>query len=348
MRRVASKVDEAAVYDLKVRLHTLKSEPHEAVATALTCLRRLGIDMPAHPTQEQVQAEYETVWQILDGRSIESLIDLPLMTDPVLQAAMQVLSEVAAPAYFIDTRLFCLVMCRMVKVSLQHGLSGPSAYGYVSWGVLLSGAFHRYGDGYRFAKLACDLVAKHGFIAGHAKVYGTTAVVAAWAQPITDAIDFTRKGIRAAIETGDTVFACYSRFAHIALLLTRNDPLDAVWRESETSLDFARRAKYADVADIIVSQQRFIATMQGRTATFSTFSDAQFDEAAFEAQIEGRSPDDDLLVLDRQTEGAVPVRQLCRGTGGGRQREAGACSLRRPNPAARLLLLLRINGVGAL
>jgi PAS domain S-box-containing protein len=287
LQRAASKVDEAAVYDLKVRLHILKSEPHDAVATALTCLRRLGIEMPAHPTQEQVQAEYETVWQILDGRSIESLIDLPVMTDPVLRAAMQVLSEVAGPAYFIDTRLFCLVMCRMVKVSLQHGLSGPSAYGFASWGVLLSGAFHRYGDGYRFAKLACDLVAKHGFIAGHAKVYCSAVLVAGWVQPIAVAIDFARKGARAAVETGDTVFACYSGFVHTALLLTRNDPLDAVWREAETSLDFARRAKYADVADIIVSQQRFIATMQGRTATFSTFGDAQFDEAAFEAQITG-------------------------------------------------------------
>ena len=36
---------------------------------------------------------------------------------------------------------------------------------------------------------------------------------------------------------------------------------------------------------VILSQQRFIATMQGRTATFSTFSDAQFDEAAFEAHL---------------------------------------------------------------
>ena len=70
-------------------------------------------------------------------------------------------------------------------------------------------------------------------------------------------------------------------------LLLRNDPLDAVWRESEMALDFAREAKYGDAADIILSQQRFIATMQGRTATFSTFSDAQFDEAAFEAQLTG-------------------------------------------------------------
>ena len=51
------------------------------------------------------------------------------------------------------------------------------------------------------------------------------------------------------------------------------------------ALDFAREAKYGDVADIIRSQQRFIATMQGRTATFSTFSDTQFDEATFEAQL---------------------------------------------------------------
>ena len=70
-------------------------------------------------------------------------------------------------------------------------------------------------------------------------------------------------------------------------LLMRNDPLDAVWRESEIALDFVRKARYHDVAAVIVSQQRFIATMQGRTSAFSTFSDAQFDEAAFEAQITG-------------------------------------------------------------
>ncbi len=51
------------------------------------------------------------------------------------------------------------------------------------------------------------------------------------------------------------------------------------------ALDFARKTKFDDFADIIVSQQRFIATMQGRTATFSTFSDAQFDEATFEARL---------------------------------------------------------------
>ena len=96
----------------------------------MTCLRLFGIDLPAHPTWEQVQAEYETVWQTLDGRPIESLIDLPLMTDPELQAAMQLLSALLDAAYHTDLNLYCLLICRMVNVSMQHGMSGASAHAY--------------------------------------------------------------------------------------------------------------------------------------------------------------------------------------------------------------------------
>jgi PAS domain S-box-containing protein len=285
--RGASKVDQAAVYHLKVLLHTVRSERAQAVATALTCLRLFGIDIPAHPAWEQVQAEYETVWQTLNGRPIESLIDLPLMTDPELQAAMQVLSVLTPPAYFTDFPLYCLQVCRMVNVSIQHGTSGPSAHAFGFLGIVLGLVFHRYRDAHRFAKLACDLVDKHGFIAYQAKACVSMGIAALWTQPIATAIDFNRLAFRSATETGDLTSACYSMFRSVSILLLRNDPLDVVWRESEESLNFVRKAGFRDMADAIVSEQRFIATMQGRTATFSTFSDAQFDEAAFEAQLTG-------------------------------------------------------------
>jgi PAS domain S-box-containing protein len=285
LQRGASKVDQAAVYHLKILLHTVKSENAQAVASALTSLRLFGIDIPAHPTWEQVQAEYEAVWQTLNGRPIESLIDLPLMTDPEQQAAMQVLSTLLGPAYFTELHLFCLLVCRMVNVSTQHGMCGASAHAYGYWGIVLGPVFHRYREGYRSAKLACDLVEKHGFIAYRAKAYRSMGIAALWTQPITTALDFNRAAFRAASETGDLTYACYSVDRSVLILLLRNDPLDAVWRESERGLDFVQKAGYGGVADNIVSQQRFIATMQGRTATFPPFSDAQFDEAAFEAQL---------------------------------------------------------------
>src|SRR5258708_18594869 len=117
-------------------------------------------------------------------------------------------------------------------------------------------------------------------------------IAAFWTQPIATAIDLNRVAFRTAIETGDLTYACYSMCHTVTNLLLRNDPVDVVWRESEIALDFVRKAKFRDMEDAIVPQQRFIATMQGRTATFSTFNDAQFEEAAFEAQ---------LLAGDRST-----------------------------------------------
>jgi PAS domain S-box-containing protein len=287
LKRAASNINFVDASCLKIELHILRGEHPRAVDSALTCLRLFGIDLPAHPTFEQVQAEYGSVLQTLKGRPIESLIDLPLMTDPVLQAAMRALSVLTTPAYQTDFHLFSLFACRMVNISMQHGMCGASAHGYVLLGFIVGPVFHCYGEGYRFAKLACELVDKHSFMSYQAKVHYAMALVAFWTQPIGTAIDLTRAAFRTAIKTGDLTFACYAMYQTVTDLLLRNDPLDEVWRESEMALDFAREAKYGDAAQIVVSQQRFIAAMQGRTATFSTFSDSQFDEVTFEARLAG-------------------------------------------------------------
>jgi predicted ATPase/signal transduction histidine kinase/GAF domain-containing protein len=287
LQRAASKVDQAAGYHLKVRLYIVKGLYPQAVDNALRCLRLFGIDIPAHPTWEQVQAEYETVWRNLDGRSIESLIDLPKMTDPELQVATQVFSILVEVSWFTDFHLYCELACRMVNISMQHGISGPCTHGYACLGSVLGPAFHRYHEGYQLGRLACDLVDEHGFIAYQTKVYHDMALIGLWTQPIASVLELRQAVLRAAAETGDLTYACYSMHQSVTALLLRNDPLDAVWRESQRCLEFARTAKFRDVADLIVSQQRFIATMQGRTATFSTFNDGTFDEAVFEAQLTG-------------------------------------------------------------
>ena len=285
LERGTSKVDLAAAYVLYVQLHVLASENQKAVVSGLTCLRLFDIDLPANPSWEQVQAEYETVWKTLDGRPIESLIDLPPMSNPELQAAARVLAVVVPPAYYTNFHLFCLLGCRKAKIVMQHGMSDASSLAHL--GIILGPVFHRYEDGYRFAKLACDLVDRYGFIASEARVYYAMAIASAWTQPIATSIDFMLATFRTAIETGQEYHACSGIAGSVSGFLLRNDPLDAVWRASERSLDFVRKAGFQDVVAVAVSQQRFIATMQGRTATFSTFSDAQFDEVAFEAQLTG-------------------------------------------------------------
>ena len=143
-----------------------------------------------------------TVWHNLEGREIEDLIDLPLMTDPELPAAMRLLAVLSDPAYFTDRNLFCFQQCRIVNLSMLHGVNGASAHAYAYLGCILGPAFHRYSEGYRFAKLGCDLVEKHGFIAYRAKVYHATGIAAFWTQPIGDCDRFHPAAIRSGDRDG--------------------------------------------------------------------------------------------------------------------------------------------------
>jgi PAS domain S-box-containing protein len=285
LERGVSKIDKAAAYRLKIELHVVKSENPKAIESALECLRLFGIEMPVHPTREQVDAEYEKVWNNLGERPIESLIDLPPMTDPEMRAAMGVLLVLSSPAYFTDINLVRLHLCHMLNVTMKYGTTDASTHAYSWFGTTLGSAYRRYVDGYRFGKLACDLVEKHKFLGYRARTYFSMEMVVLWTQPIGIALNYIRAAFRSGVDGGDLNIACFSCNHTITDLLTRGDHLDGVWRESERGLDFVRKARFRDAIDIIVSQQRFIENMRGRSASFSTFSDALFDETAFEAQL---------------------------------------------------------------
>jgi predicted ATPase/signal transduction histidine kinase len=285
LARSASRIDKAAVYRLRIDVHVLRMEYPQAVEAALACLRLFGIDMPAHPTTEQVAVEFDQVWRNLAGRPIEELLDLHEMTDPDVRAAMDVLAVLYAPAVFTDSNLVQLHLCHMVNMTLRYGTCHASPNGYAWFGVVTGTRLGRYRDGYRFGKLACDLVEKLGLVAYKAKAYFPAEMTALWAQPVSIALDYIRAAHRVAVEGGDLTIGCYSCNHTVTDLLLRGDPLDEVWLETERGLEFARKAKFRDVIDVIIAQQRFIQNMRGRTASFSSFSDATFDEPAFEAEL---------------------------------------------------------------
>jgi predicted ATPase/signal transduction histidine kinase len=281
LSRTASSVDKAAAYRLKILLRIRRAEYQQAVECGLECLRLFGIDLPAHPTREQVQIEYEKVWLNLGARSIEGLIDEPVMSDREIQAAMLVLAELCAPAVNTDSNLHYVLICHMATASLRYGTTDASVQAFAFLATILGPVFHRYNDGYRFGRLACSLAEKYGF--SGVRAYLGTETAALWTEPIRTAIDLSRRTFRAAIETGDLAVACYSCNRLVTDLLLQGVPLDEVWCETQKGLEFVRRVNFPEQADVILSQQRFVRNMQGRTASFSSFSDAEFDEEKFES-----------------------------------------------------------------
>ena len=285
LRRADSKVDKAAVYRLKIELHVVKSENPQAVDSALECLRMFGIEMSSHPNRHEVHAEYGKIWRHLGDRSIESLLDLPRTTSPEAHAAMRVLTTLISPAFWTDSNLFDLHICKMVNLSLTHGATDASATGYAWFGWVLCYAFHRYDDGDRFGKLALDLVEGRGFVVDRARVHYAVGLIVSWVKPLQTSIDMFRTAFRVGVEAGDHAFANFSASQVIIRLILKGIALEEVWRESAQFVDCAKQTGFSFGVDLIVSQQRFIAAARGQTVRLSTFSDTAFDELAFEAEL---------------------------------------------------------------
>ena len=127
-RRASGLANLASVTCLRVELFTTLDRSDRAVEVGFEYLRRIGVQWSPHPSNDDVTQEYERIWRQLGSRSIEELIDLPLMTDPDWRATLDVLAIVISPAMFTDEILRNLIVGRITNLSLEHGNSDGSCF----------------------------------------------------------------------------------------------------------------------------------------------------------------------------------------------------------------------------
>ena len=278
--------DIAVVTRLRLTLYTTMDRSDRGVEVCLDYLRLGGTNWSPHPTSDEVRREYDRIWSLVGARQIEELIDLPLMTNPDLLDAMNVLTEVVTPALFCDENLSSLVICRMVNLSLEHGNSDASCFAYVWLAIIAGPRFGNYKDGFRFGRLGYDLVEKRGLKRFQARTYMSFGdIVMPWTKHVQAGRDLVRRAFDAANEIGDVTFAAYSCDHLIKNLLAAGDELAEVQREAENALAFAQKVRFGLVIDHLTAQLGLVRTLRGLTPKFGSFNDQGFDEFRFERRL---------------------------------------------------------------
>ena len=285
--RTATLIDSAAVACLRLELYTTLDRSDRGVELCLEYLQRIGVRWSSHPTMEEVRTEYDEIWRWIGNRSIETLVDLPLSSDPEWRATLDVLAQTVTPALFTDDNLLCLILCRMANISLEHGNSGASCFAYVWLGMIVGPRFDDYPTGFRFGQLGFELVERRGLDRFKARVYMSFGnLINPWTKHVRTGRPLVRRAFNTANEIGDLTFAAYSCNNLITNLLASGEPLPDIQREAEAGLEFARKIRFGLVTDIITGQLRLILMLRGLTPAFDSFNDAQFDETRFEAHFE--------------------------------------------------------------
>jgi PAS domain S-box-containing protein len=284
--RAESVVDKASVTRLRLDLYTTLHRSDRAVEICLEYLHSVDINWSPHPTSNEVQLEYERMWRKLETRSIEDLVDLPAIEDPVCRATLDVLTSLQAPARFTDQNLPRLLAGRMANLSLDHGNSDATSLGYVWVGQLLT-RLGEFEAGYRFGRLGLDLVDKRSLDRFKARAYLVFGhSISPWNDQLHVSVEWLRRAFDTGEQTGDLTFAAYASNSLITFRLAAGDTLADVQREADSALAFVRKSGFGLVADMMTGPLQLIRTLRGLTTEFGWFDDREFDEGRFEFHLE--------------------------------------------------------------
>ena len=285
-----TQIERAAAYRIQIQLATAQVDNAGAVELGLSCLRLFEIEIAREPSDSDVLGEVGWVRDKLRDRDIETLIDLPEMTDPTLKAAMEILSATWPAAVYVAPNVALVIVLWMVRLSILHGNSPASVHGYVTLGTQLCSRFGEFAEGYRFGKLAWDLGQRPGFGGYNAEAsvnFGGTILI--WSRHMRSSLEFFRVGFRISRNSGKLIYAASNVMQEMMVLLALGEPLNAVYDVSATALEFVTTAKYAFFADLVVAFQRVLLTLQGKNERFGSLTGDGFDEEAFEAHLSARN-----------------------------------------------------------
>jgi PAS domain S-box-containing protein len=282
-------IDEASVAWVRLALHTVLRRRDRAVEIGLSYLAKVGIAWSAHPTVEEVREEHEQLWRQLGNRPIESLFDLPPMSDPAIRATMEVLSELQGPASWTDQTLMHLLLLRMANLSIRHGNADASAVAYAYLNAVLGPRFGEYAAGYRFGMVGLDLADKKGLDRAKPRVYRN---VGAWVVPWVRHLREARPLLRRALESAEhwRPLPYYKMWIYSSLVthnLASGEPLADVQREAEEARHSVGPRDPAGVGlDLMTGQRGLIYTLRGLTSVFGSFGDEEIDEHRLAEQLE--------------------------------------------------------------
>ena len=292
-RRARTSLDQAAVCRLRIIQAENQSRYAEAIAIARAALALFDVSFPATEAEQQqaLDDEIETIQKLLGQRSIASLIELPVMTDPEIRMVMNLLMTIWSSAYISGNQMLTrLISAVMVRLSLVHGNCEESAYGYATHTITAGPVREDYEAAYQFGLLALAVNERFNDTRRRAKIYQQFhAHACLWRRPLAECIPYAREASRSGFETGDFTYGIYGAFTEswVAFAVTRD--LAQFIRDYTPNLALFNKLKVAGVGDGQRVLLNWARALRGETRSPVSLSDDEFDEENYVSTYRGNS-----------------------------------------------------------
>ncbi|RKZ83317.1 MAG: hypothetical protein DRR19_19320, partial [Candidatus Parabeggiatoa sp. nov. 1] len=211
LRQAKTVLDSITIYEIKIQAGMAQNQPRVALKHGLDALKFLEVEFNDNPSQEEIMRDFQETQITLKEKPIETLRDLPPMTNAAKRATMRILMSMISPTFQSQPEIFPLLLSKMLQLSFEYGIApeSPVAYGY--YGTVSGGIGGYFEQGYQFAQLALNSLEKLNAREFKTKTYNAVfACVLIWNVSLRETLKPLLDGYQTGLETGDLEFGCYN------------------------------------------------------------------------------------------------------------------------------------------
>lgn len=274
--------DKVAVHMLKVKLYISSVNYKEAVNWGRNGLKLLNITLPTRHLKFHVIKELIKLRIRLFGKDIDSLANLPTITDPDQIDIISMLVHLVTPTYLTSKELFAFVILKGMNFTLDHGNAPMTAYMYASYGIILNTLFEDFQGCYAFGKLGLDLNKKFD---DQKYAPATKFLVGTFLNPtknhIKTSVEILETGYEMGTSTGDFINAvfCQGMMATDKFLIGVN--LEELRPEIKESMAYVAKIKSHNRGYVFNAIKQSIMALTGETHNPSSMQTDDVNEEAF-------------------------------------------------------------------
>ncbi|MBV7331302.1 hypothetical protein KFU94_24305 [Chloroflexi bacterium TSY] len=272
-----SNIDRAKIYAIEIVQYINQKKFAEAVCFGKESLSLFGVILPEIGIEAEIAHELKTLKANLANQMPDSLLDLPLMTDPEKQMFLTLASHIHTPFYVAQPSLALLLGLKAVNVSLRHGYAHASIVAYGSCGQMLGTMRGEFDLGYELGQLGANLSEKLGDTMFRCKAYVLAAITSHWCRPKNLGDALFLKAYQSGIDSGDLHYASLACGLPILGYFTMGRNLDFIDEEIRKFEGFLKATDHP-IFDLVLTAKQSILALKGLTENRSTLMSEGFDE----------------------------------------------------------------------
>lgn len=291
-------LDQVPLYVVQLSACMARDQLKEAIDIALPLLARFGHRYPAKATKAHVVLRLLRLQRRLRKVPMDTLRQLPLMTEPRHLAAMAIGERIGGAAMFTQPHLLPLMIIKAVEVSLDQGITRASLTSFASYGMILAQALGQVERGDAFGQLAQELTQrlKMHTIEGRVRhVYN--ALVRHWREPVCNCLDPLDEAFRMCLEHGDFEYAAHAVCVRQLYEFSCGVPLERLAAEIERYQETLQPLRQGSRVHYLECTQQTVANLRGQAEDPALLKGRHYDIERMMADHEG-SLDKSLISTD--------------------------------------------------